>query len=69
MRASLKVGKARRVCDTEKSTEVSRETFGEFGDPKGYEEVTYETKTGVRFVYGVGGEESPYPEPAIRLAD
>lgn len=69
MRATIKVEGRNRVCDTEKATELAHETFGEFGDPAGYEETTYETRTGVKFVYGVGGEESPYPEPAIKLAE
>lgn len=68
MRATIKVDGRNRVCDTEKSTEVagSHVTFGEYGDPDGYEETTYETRTGVRFIYGVGGPESPYPEPTIK---
>jgi hypothetical protein len=60
-------GKHRRVCDTEKAEEIGHETFGKYGDPAGYEEIVYKTKGGVEFIYGVGGPESPYPEPELKL--
>ena len=50
----------RHVYDTEKSTELGRKNFGEFGDPAGYEEVLYKNRSGFFFLAGKGGAESPY---------
>lgn len=50
----------RHVYDTDKSTELETRTFGAFGDPAGYEETLYQTRQGLYFVAGKGGEESPY---------
>ncbi|MDO4538681.1 MAG: hypothetical protein Q4B54_11005 [Coriobacteriales bacterium] len=50
----------RHVYDTEKSTELGTRSFGEFGDPAGYEETLYQTRMGLYFVAGKGGEASPY---------
>ncbi len=55
----------RHVYDTEKATELKSRSIGEFGDPAGYEETLYQTRNGFYFVYGVGGEGSPYAEPTI----
>ena len=55
----------KKTYNTETAIEIRRISFGEFGDPKGYEEVLYETKKGDRFVYGIGGPESKYPEETI----
>lgn len=52
----------RRMFDTEKSTELGTRSFGYFGDPAGYEETLYQTRQGLYFVVGKGGEESPYAE-------
>lgn len=51
--------------DTETATEVSRVASGTFGDPAGYEEVLYRTPEGKMFLYGKGGEASPYAEEKI----
>jgi hypothetical protein len=40
-------------------------SYGEFGDPSGYEEQLYKTVRGKLFVYGVGGAESKYPNGDI----
>ena len=40
----------KKTYNTDTAIEISRITFGEFGDPKGYEEILYETKKGDRFV-------------------
>lgn len=61
MKATIK----KRVYNTETATEISRTAFGAFGDSDGYEEVVYETKKGDRFLYGVGGPDSKYPEETI----
>ena len=52
--------------DTEASELIEKKTFGEFGDPAGYEEVLYKTPDGKLFLYGNGGEASPYAEEAIK---
>jgi len=52
--------------DTETATLVKKVTFGNWGDPAGYEETLYVTGEGKYFLYVCGGAESPYPEAAIR---
>ena len=59
----------KREYDTETATLIKKCTFGYFGDPAGYEEILFQTPEGLYFVYGDGGEESPYAEETIqRLA-
>ncbi len=52
--------------DTESATLVAKRTFGEFGDPTGYEESLYQTADGKFFLYVNGGKESVYPEENIK---
>ena len=52
--------------DTEASELIQKKAFGEFGDPKGYEETLYKTQDGKFFLYVNGGEESPYKEEGIK---
>ncbi len=52
--------------DTEASELIQKKVFGVFGDPKGYEECLYRTQDGKYFVYGLGGEKSPYKEETIK---
>ena len=52
--------------DTEASSIVEKRTFGEFGDPAGYEETLYVTADGKFFLYVNGGAESIYPEENIK---
>ena len=47
--------------DTENATIVEKRTFGEFGDPTGYEETLYVTEGGKYFLYVNGGESSVHP--------
>ena len=55
--------------DTETATLVKSYSFGELGDPAGYEEDLYQTPNGMYFLHVGGGEASPYPEEDIlRLA-
>lgn len=62
-----KIGK--REYNTETAIPVKTFTFGNFGDPTGYEEVLFQTTDGLYFVYVRGGAASPYPEEnIIRLA-
>ncbi len=52
--------------DTATAELVKKNTFGEFGDPAGYEESLYKTADGKFFLYVNGGEESPYTEETIK---
>lgn len=52
--------------DTATSEIVKKNTFGNFGDPKGYEETLYITKDGKYFLYTAGGAESKYTEEGIK---
>lgn len=61
------VGK--KVYDTAEMTEVKRVAHGVYGDPAGYEEILYVSENGKYFLYGIGGETSPYPtEKLVSLA-
>lgn len=57
----------RKVYDTEKSTQLGHKHVGEFGQSDGYEEQLFITKSGSHFIYGIGGSESAYCEPVIKL--
>ena len=52
--------------DTETAEVVEKRTFGEFGDPAGYEETLYVTPDGKFFLYVNGGAESVHPEESIK---
>ena len=52
--------------NTENSELILKKTFGEFGDPAGYEESLYKTADGKFFLYVNGGAESVYPEENIK---
>ena len=52
--------------DTENASIVEKRTFGEFGDPAGYEETLYVTENGKFFLYTNGGAESVYTEENIK---
>ena len=59
----------KREYDTETATLVKAYSFGELGDPAGYEEDLYQTPDGLYFLHVGGGETSPYPqEDILRLA-
>lgn len=57
------------ICKVEYDTEVAEVvkkcTHGNFGDAAGYEEILFQMPGGQYFVYGNGGEESPYAEEKI----
>lgn len=55
-----------KVYDTETAQLITRHANGQYGDPAGYEERLYLTPEGFYFLYGLGGEASPYPTPVIR---
>lgn len=52
--------------DTEKSELIKSKTFGQFGDPAGYEETLYKTKDGRFFLFVNGGIESPYKKENLK---
>ena len=52
--------------DTDNATLIAKKTCGEFGDPAGYEECLRQTPDGKLFLYGKGGEASPYPAETLK---
>ena len=58
---------SRKVYDTDKATSLGFRYVGEFGHANGFEEQLFLTKAGQHFIYGIGGSESPYNEPIIKL--
>lgn len=65
MRKVIKDGSRRHTCDTSVAKRVDSRSFGNYGDPAGYEETLYRNRRGYLFVYGVGGPASPYPTETI----
>ena len=55
----------KKVYDTASSELVKKVTFGEFGNPEGYEESLYRTESGSFFLYVNGGANSKYPKEDI----
>ena len=59
----------KKEYDTETATLIKAYSFGQLGDPAGYEEDLYQTPEGLYFLHVHGGEASPYPtEDIIRVA-
>ena len=59
----------KKEYDTETAKLIQKYTYSYFGDPKGYEELLFQTPAGLFFLYVQGGAESPYPnEDILRLA-
>ena len=56
-----------KLCDTETAARVGTIYSGEFGDPAGYEEQLFITRTKQHFLYVAGGAESRYTKPNIKL--
>ena len=52
--------------DTTTAALVKKVTFGNFGDPDGYEETLYVTESGKYFLYVNGGETSKYAKEDIK---
>jgi len=50
----------KHVYDTTKAEALGNKAFSYYGDPAGYEETLYKTKSGLYFLWGIGGTESPY---------
>ena len=57
----------RKLCDTETAKQIATKYVGAFGDPDGYEEQLFVSKSKQFFIYGIGGTESKYVEPSINL--
>ncbi len=57
----------KREYDTELAVLVKKTTCGQYGDPSGYEEILFQTPDGYYFLYGRGGEQSPYPTEDIQI--
>ena len=55
----------KKVYDTETSTLIKKVTFGEYGNPNGYEESLYQTESGNFFLYTNGGASSKYTKEDI----
>lgn len=59
----------KKEYDSDTAAIVKKYTYGNYGDPAGYEETLYQTPGGLYFLYVNGGENSPYPqEDILRLA-
>ena len=55
----------KKEYNTETSNVVKKVTFGNFGDPSGYEETLYVTEGGNYFLYVNGGENSAHAKEDI----
>ena len=55
----------KKLYDTQTATLIKKVTFGEFGNPAGYEESLYQTEDGLFFLYTNGGADSKYPQENI----
>ncbi len=56
----------KKLYDTEAAEVVKKVTFGDFGDPCGYEETLYITADGSYFLYENGGCDSVHPKESIK---
>ena len=56
----------KKEYDTDLATVVKKNTYGSFGDPKGYEETLYVSLEGNYFLYVNGGAESKYIKEDIK---
>ncbi|MDR2728135.1 MAG: hypothetical protein LBB56_03315 [Chitinispirillales bacterium] len=57
----------KKIYNTESDTHLGFKYDGNFGDIDGFEEQLFVTKSNQHYIYGVGGCESPYNEPTIKL--
>jgi hypothetical protein len=57
----------KKVYDTDKDEHLGFKYVGVFGHLNGYEEQLFVTKKGQHYIYGVGGPESIYVKPTIKL--
>lgn len=57
----------KKTYNTETAKFIGNKCVGEFGQSDGYEEKLFQTKSGEYFMQGIGGPESPYPTPEIKV--
>jgi len=55
----------RKIYNTETAELIAETAQGSYGDSKGFEEKLYKRGPGDYFIYGHGGENSPYPQPGL----
>ena len=55
----------RKIYNTETAQLVAETAQGAYGDSMGFEEKLYKRGPGDYFLYGHGGEQSPYPQPGL----
>ena len=55
-----------RLYDSDAAEKLAHRVCGAYGDPSGYEEFLCRTEDGHYFLYGRGGETSPYPTETIK---
>jgi len=51
-----------KIYDTETAVLVKKYTYGQYGDPTGYEECLFQTPEGLYFLFVQGGFDSLYPQ-------
>ncbi len=54
-----------KTYDTDTATVIKKVTFGEYGDPAGFEKTMYQTPEGDFFLYTNGGEASAFAAEKI----
>ncbi len=57
----------RKIYNTETALQVAETFQGAYGDSTGFQEILYKRGPGDYFLYGHGGEQSPYPQPALYI--
>ena len=50
-----------KVYDTDIAVLIKKYTYGQYGDPAGYEECLFQMPEGSYFLFVQGGIDSPYP--------
>lgn len=55
----------KKLYDTQNANLIKKFTFGEYGNPEGYEESLYQTESGHYFLYTNGGVNSKYTKEDI----
>ena len=63
MQATIK----KKTYDTSDATYIGHRYAGEYGQADGFEERLFVASDGQHLLYGIGGADSPYSEPEIKL--
>lgn len=61
MKKTIRIDGKRHSFDTDTARAINHRSSGDFGDPAGFEETLYRTRSGMFFVFGIGGDASPWP--------